>query len=88
MVLVLIAWLLLAAMAASVVVAFVTEASLWAAGVVVLAVVWPFVNRPIEGPVLWHLPTERGVTVSDLLGLVCFVVGLFLLRRARRARGT
>lgn len=82
---VLIAYLVGAALATSVVAAFVTNTSLWAAVTVVLAVVWSFVNRPIEGPVIWHLPYEHGVTVSDILALMCFVLGLSMLRRARRA---
>lgn len=84
----LIAYLVGAALATCVVAAFVTKTSLWAIGTVVLAVVWPFVNRPIEGPVIWHLPSMHGVTVSDLLALLCFVLGLGLLRRARRAGST
>jgi hypothetical protein len=81
---VLIAGLVLAALAACVLAAFVTEGSFWAFGVVVLSVVLPFVNRPMEGPVLLHLPSERGVTLSDLIALLSFLLGLFLLRRARR----
>lgn len=80
----LIAGLVLAALTGCLLAAFVTQASLWAFGVVILAAVWPFVNRPVEGPVIWHLPSERGVTVSDLLALLCFLLGLLLLRHARR----
>ena len=84
----LIAYLVVAALVICVVAAFVTKTSLRAVGIIVLAVVWPFVNRPMEGPVVWHLPSDHGVTVSDLMALLCFVLGLSLLRRARRAVST
>jgi cell division protein FtsW (lipid II flippase) len=75
----------LAALIACLAAAAARPARLWAAGVMVLAVVWPLVNQPIEGPTLWVVAPQHGLTVSDLLALVCFIMGAWLLRRALMA---
>src|ERR1022692_1373974 len=54
----------------------------WAAGVILLSVLWPFVDKPVEGPTLWKVSPRHGVTVADLLALPCLVLGLWLLSRA------
>ena len=60
-----------------------------AALLVVLAVVWLFVNRPVEGPTLLVLSRNHGITAADLLSvlLVLVAVALVVPRRARRPRG-
>lgn len=59
----------------------------WAAGVILLSVVWPFVDKPFEGPTVWKLSAGRGVTVGDLLAPPCLVLGLWLLHRALHGAG-
>ena len=56
-----------------------------------LALLWPFVNRAIEGPVLLVVGAGHGVTVSDLLtpsaALLALAVGVLTgLRRRRTSR--
>lgn len=54
-----------------------------AAWLVVLAVVWVFVNSPVEGPTLLVLSPTHGITAADLLSVaaVLVAVGLVLPRR-------
>jgi hypothetical protein len=59
----------------------------WPASIVLLSFLWVFVNKSVEGPLVWKLPDDMGgVTVSDLLALPCLLVGLLLLLRARKHR--
>ena len=40
-----------------------------AAVLVVLAVVWVFVNGPVEGPILYRIEEGHGITTADLLSV-------------------
>jgi hypothetical protein len=42
---------------------------------VVLCLVWPFVNGRLEGAVLWTLSEDHGLTLSDLLSPIGLLVG-------------
>ncbi len=56
-------------------------------GCVVLAVLgllWLWVNKPVEGPVLWQISVNHGVTTADLLTLFVWAVALLAWRRASR----
>lgn len=58
-----------------------------AVGLLACAVLWPFVNHPLEGPVLWVLSPSHGLVLSDLLvplGVLIAGVRLYLLRRGTR----
>lgn len=59
-----------------------------AALLVLAAVVWLFVNRPVEGPTLLVLSRNHGVTAADLLSvlLVLVAVALVVPRRPRGRR--
>jgi hypothetical protein len=48
------------------------------------ALVWPLVNRPLEGPVLIVVAPKHGLTVSDLLTPVAVAVVALQLSRLRR----
>ena len=50
----------------------------------VVAVVWLFVNTPVEGSVLLNLGGGHGVTTADLLSVVLVLVALALLVSGRR----
>jgi hypothetical protein len=52
----------------------------------VLSALWPVVNHPLEGPVLWVVSAGHGLTVADLAAPVCLGVRIWLLRRALAAR--
>jgi hypothetical protein len=57
--------------------------SAWALGAV--AVLWLFVNRPMEGPVLLVVTESHGLTAGDLAGLVALgLAGWRLWGRRRR----
>lgn len=52
------------------------------------SLMWPLVNGPLEGPVLWVPIPGHGLTVSDLLtpiGALAAVSGLRRISRRRRA---
>ena len=54
-------------------------------GVLVAACcVWLLLNGPVEGPILWQVTADRGLTVADLLAPL--VVGLATLRLLERQR--
>jgi hypothetical protein len=53
-----------------------------AVGLLVAAVVWIFVNKPVEGPVLLLLSPTHGVTVADLGSVAAVLVAGFLLIRS------
>jgi hypothetical protein len=87
-VVVLVTWLVAAAFFGLVVASLIWRTWVFPAVVVVLAVLWIFVDKPVEGPVIWDLPAEiGGVTVGDLLVLPALAVGVGLLRRALKQRG-
>ena len=50
------------------------------------ALIWPFVNGPLEGNILLKLSDSHGITVSDLLSVLAVVVALVQGIRIRRAR--
>ena len=49
------------------------------------AFVWPFVNRPLEGPVLFVIGHGHGLTASDLLAPAGVLLSLLAI--TRRLRG-
>ena len=49
-----------------------------------LALLWPFVNRTIEGPVLLVVGVRHGVTVSDLLTPLAALLAVGVLTGLRR----
>jgi hypothetical protein len=51
---------------------------------VVCAVVWPFVNGPLEGHILWRIDEQHGITVSDLLSVAALAVAAVKFRTLRR----
>lgn len=55
-----------------------------AAVLVVVAVVWVLVNKPVEGPTLIRLTPHHGVTVGDLPSAAAVVVAAVLILTARR----
>jgi hypothetical protein len=80
-----IAGLMAAAFLGLIVASLVWHAWVFPAAIMALAIVWLFVDKPVEGPVIWSLPAEiGGVTVGDLVVLPAVAVGLELLRRAHR----
>jgi hypothetical protein len=56
----------------------------WAGVLVVFAVVWVFVNEPVEGPTLLILTRTHGVTAADLLSVAAVLVAIGLLLPRRR----
>jgi hypothetical protein len=42
----------------------------------VLAVVWLLANGPVEGPVLWSMDAQHGLTTADLLAIPYVLLGL------------
>jgi hypothetical protein len=50
------------------------------------ALIWPFVNEPLEGNILLKLSNSHGITVSDLLSVLAVVIALVQGIRIRRAR--
>jgi hypothetical protein len=55
-----------------------------AAVLVVFAVVWVFVNEPVEGPTLLVLSRTHGITAADLLSVAAVIVAIGLLLPRRR----
>lgn len=53
------------------------------------ALVWPFVNGPLEGHILWTIAPQRGITVSDVVSVLALVVATVNVRelRSKRKRG-
>jgi hypothetical protein len=51
---------------------------------VVFAVVWVFVNAPVEGPTLLVLTSTHGITAADLLSVAAVLVAVGLLLPRRR----
>jgi hypothetical protein len=46
----------------------------------VAAVIWIFVNKSVEGPVLLALSPNHGITVADLLSIALLIIaGLLVL---------
>ena len=48
-----------------------------------LSVVWPFVNGPLEGPVLWSFSRQHGLTLGDLLAPAGIVAAAIIWARTR-----
>ncbi len=59
------------------------DTRLWPAVLIGLCLVWPLVNKPLEGPVLLVLARGHGITVSDLISPAGAVFGAVLLYRRR-----
>ena len=57
---------------------------LTAALLVVVAVLWLFVNGPVEGPVLVVLDAQHGVTTADLVSVFAVLLAGALLVSCRR----
>jgi len=47
---------------------------------VITAIIWPFVNGPLEGHTLLAIGSEHGITVSDLLSVVAVLIAVVKLR--------
>ncbi len=60
----------------------------WASipSVLVFAVLWPLVNKPLEGSTLLLLGDDHGITESDLLSVLAVVVAAVQVVRRVRAR--
>ncbi|MFC5063273.1 hypothetical protein [Actinomycetospora atypica] len=56
-----------------------------AAVLVVLAVVWVFVNGPVEGPILYRIEEGHGITTADLLSVALVLVAGGLVVSAWRS---
>src|SRR4051794_35981415 len=55
-----------------------------AAILVLAAVVWLFVNGPVEGPILVVFSAQHGVTVADLASVLAVLVAGVLVASSRR----
>ena len=53
---------------------------------VVLAVVWVLVDKPVEGPTVLVLTRHHGVTVADLLSVAALLAAVVLWTVPRRPR--
>ena len=53
--------------------------------VLTFALIWPFVNGPLEGNILLILNSTNGITVSDSLSVLAVVIALIQAMRIRRA---
>lgn len=53
---------------------------------VVAAVIWVRINKPVEGDVLLELTSRHGVTTADLLSLVMLAMALVIAWPSRRPR--
>jgi hypothetical protein len=54
--------------------------------VLTFALIWPFVNGPLEGNLLLKLSSTHAITASDLLSVLAVVIALVQGIRIRRAR--
>ena len=59
---------------------------LLAALLVVAAVIWVRINKPVEGEVLLELTRRHGVTTADLLSVVMLAMAVVIAWPSRRAR--
>jgi hypothetical protein len=57
---------------------------LLAALLVVAAVIWVRINKPVEGRTLLELTSNHGVTTADLLSLVALAMALVIVWPSRR----
>ena len=57
-----------------------------AAALIALAGVWLLANGPVEGPVLWAMDAQHGLTTADLLAIPYTGFGLRCLLRSREFR--
>lgn len=57
---------------------------LLAALLVVAAVIWVRINKPVEGDVLLELTSRHGVTTADLLSLVALAMAVVIAWPSRR----
>lgn len=57
-----------------------------AALLVVAAVIWTRINKPIEGEVLLELTRRHGVTTADLLSVVMLAMAVVIVWPSRRPR--
>jgi hypothetical protein len=53
-----------------------------AAALIALAGVWLLANGPVEGPVLWAMDAQHGLTTADLLAIPYTTFGLRCLARS------
>ena len=54
--------------------------------VLATSVVWLLANGPLEGPILWTVAPDRGLTTADLLVPVAVAALAIRLTRRRRSR--
>ena len=83
-----IACLALAALVGCLTAAVVRPACVWPAATAVLSVLWLFANKPLEGPTLWVVSADHGLTAADLATPACLIAAVWLLRRALTRRRT
>ncbi|WP_433783308.1 hypothetical protein ACQPX6_25050 [Actinomycetospora sp. CA-101289] len=57
---------------------------LLAALLVVAAVIWVRINKPVEGRVLLELTSRHGVTTADMLALVALAMAVVIAWPSRR----
>lgn len=59
--------------------------------VVTLAVLWPFVDKPLEGRTVYFIKEGDGITTGDLISLFALITAAVLavmqVRRSRRKSG-
>jgi hypothetical protein len=53
---------------------------------VVCAVIWPFVNGPLEGNIIVRIDGAHGITVSDLLTVIALLLAVIKFRQMRARR--
>jgi len=63
---------------------FSTRRLLLAALLVVAAVIWVRINKPVEGEVLLELTSRHGVTTADLLSVVMLAMAAVIAWPSRR----
>ncbi|GAC67977.1 hypothetical protein [Gordonia soli] len=56
-----------------------------AAVLVAVSVLWLFANGPIEGGILYSFSVEHGLTESDVLSVIGFVLAAVSVWRVRRS---
>lgn len=56
------------------------------AALVFFAILWPLINGPLEGHILWSFDSQHGVTASDILSVVAVAVATVKYRQLRSQR--
>ena len=56
------------------------------AALVISAIVWPFMNGPLEGHLLVELDSTHGITVSDILSVLAISIAIVKFKQIRSQR--